>query len=131
MVVAGDPNTKNADPADDGLGGPGYTIPDEFNLPRARSHFRGTISTVQNGPGNAGSQFVITLVAAPEFDEYSTAFGRVVRGQEVLDQVTEGRTNRQVGQFGKIIPGDLIIRAEVLRKRPHPYVVTKLTPKRP
>lgn len=128
MVVGGDPNTKNADPADDGIGGPGYNIPDEFNLPAARSHFRGTISMAQNGPGRAGSQFFITLVAAPEFDGNSTAFGRVIRGQEVLDQITEGRTNHEVGEFGKIIPGDLIVRAEVVRKRPHPYVVTKLTP---
>ena len=127
MVVGGDPNTKNADPADDGIGGPGYNIPDEFNLPAARGHFRGTISMAQNGPGRAGSQFFITLVAAPEFDGNSTAFGRVIRGQDVLDQVTEGRTNREVGEFGKIIPGDLIVRAEVVRKRPHPYVVTKLT----
>jgi len=131
MVVGGDPNTKNADPADDGMGGPGYAIPDEFNSPKARGHFRGTISTVQNAPGRAGSQFFITLVASPEFDGYSTAFGRVVHGQEVLDQVTEGRTNRVVGQFGKIIPGDLIVRAQVVRKRPHPYVVTKLSPKGP
>ncbi len=128
MVVGGDPNTKNADPADDGIGGPGYNIPDEFNLPAARGHFRGTISMAQNGPGRAGSQFFITLVAAPEFDGNSTAFGRVIRGQEVLDQVTEGRTNHEVGEFGKIIPGDLIVRAEVVRKRPHAYVVTKLTP---
>jgi cyclophilin family peptidyl-prolyl cis-trans isomerase len=128
MVVGGDPNTKNADPADDGTGGPGYNIPDEFNLPAARGHFRGTISMAQNGPGRAGSQFFITLVAAPEFDGNSTAFGRVIRGQEVLDQVTEGRTNRDVGEFGKIIPGDLIVRAEVVRKRPHTYVVSKLTP---
>jgi cyclophilin family peptidyl-prolyl cis-trans isomerase len=127
MVVGGDPNTKNADPADDGIGGPGYNIPDEFNLPAARGHFRGTISMAQNGPGRAGSQFFITLVAAPEFDGNSTAFGRVIRGQEVLDQVTEGRTNHEVGEFGKIIPGDLIVRAEVVRKRPHPYVVTKVT----
>lgn len=127
MVVGGDPNTKNADPADDGKGGPGYVIPDEFNSPGARGHFRGTISTVQNAPGRSGSQFVITLAAAPEFDGYSTAFGRVVRGQEVLDRVTEGRTNREVGQFGKIIPGDLIVRAEVVRKRPHEYLVTKLS----
>ncbi len=126
MVVGGDPNTKNADPADDGIGSPGYFIPDEFNLPAARGHFRGTISMAQNGPGKAGSQFFITLVAAPEFDGNSTAFGRVIRGQEVLDQVTEGRTNHEVGEFGKIIPGDLIVSAQVVRKRPHPYVVTKL-----
>jgi cyclophilin family peptidyl-prolyl cis-trans isomerase len=128
MVVGGDPNTKNSDPADDGLGGPGYAIPDEFNLSAARGHFRGTIAMAQNGPGRAGSQFFITLVAAPEFNGTSTAFGRVIRGQEVLDQVTEGRTNHDVGEFGKIIPGDLIVRADVVRKRPHAYVATKLTP---
>jgi peptidyl-prolyl cis-trans isomerase B (cyclophilin B) len=128
MVVGGDPNTKNADPADDGLGGPGYVIPDEFSLPGARSHFRGTISTVQNGPRKSGSQFFVTLVASPEFDGNSTAFGRVIQGQEVLDQVTEGRTNREVGQFGKIIPGDRIVHAEVIRKRPHAYLVTKISP---
>jgi hypothetical protein len=31
-------------------------------------------------------------------------------------------------QFGKIIPGDLVMRAEVVRKRPHAYPVTKLSP---
>ena len=46
----------------------------------------------------------------------------------MLDQVTEGRTNREVGEFGKIIPGDLIVRAEVVRKRRHAYVVSKLAP---
>jgi cyclophilin family peptidyl-prolyl cis-trans isomerase len=128
MVVGGDPNTKNADPSDDGLGGPGYVIPDEFGLPGARSHFRGTISTVQNGPGKSGSQFFVTLVASPEFDGNSTAFGRVIQGQEVLDQITEGRTNREVGQFGKIIPGDRIVHAQVVRKRPHAYLVTRISP---
>ncbi len=128
MVVGGDPNTKNDDPSDDGIGGPGYVIPDEFSAPQARPHFRGTISTVQNGPRKAGSQFVITLVPSPEFDGNSTAFGRVIQGQKVLDQVAVGRTNREVGQFGKIIPGDLVVRAEAVRKRPHAYPVTKLTP---
>ena len=126
MVVGGDPNTKNDNPSDDGTGGPGYVIPDEYNLPAARPHFRGTISTVQNGPGKAGSQFFITLVPAPEFDGNSTAFGRVTQGQQVLDQVTQGRTNRKVGEFGKLIPGDRIVRVEVVRKRPHAYTVTRL-----
>jgi cyclophilin family peptidyl-prolyl cis-trans isomerase len=127
MVVGGDPNTKNADPNDDGLGGPGYSIPDEFGSPNARLHFRGVLSTVQNGPGTAGSQFFITLVPSPEFDGNSTAFGHVVKGQEVLDRITQGRTNRNVGQFGKIIPGDRLVRVTVVRKRPHPYMVTKVT----
>ena len=126
IVVGGDPNTKNDNPADDGTGGPGYVIPDEYAAANTRPHFRGVISTVQNGPRSAGSQFFLTLVPAPEFDGNSTAFGRVMEGQDVLDQVTEGRTNREVGQFGKIIPGDRIVRVEVLRKRAHVYTVTKI-----
>ncbi len=127
MVVGGDPNTKNDDPSDDGLGGPGYTIPDEYAARSARGHFRGTISTVQNGPGKAGSQFFITLISSPQFDGNSTAFGRVIKGQEVLDQITQGRTDPEGGDSAATIPGDLLVRAEVVRKRAHPYVITKNT----
>jgi peptidyl-prolyl cis-trans isomerase B (cyclophilin B) len=125
MVVGGDPNTKNDDPSDDGLGGPGYTIPDEYAKKNARGHFRGTISTVQNGPGKAGSQFFITLIPSPQFDGNSTAFGRVIEGQDVVDRITQGRTNPEAGESEETIPGDLLIRAEVIRKRAHAYVVTK------
>ena len=41
MIHGGDPNTKNRDPRDDGLGGPGYTIEAEFN---DTSHLRGVVS---------------------------------------------------------------------------------------
>jgi cyclophilin family peptidyl-prolyl cis-trans isomerase len=128
MVVGGDPNSKNNDPKDDGAGGPGYVIPDEFNLPVARSHFRGTLAMVATGPHTAGSQFLIALVPHPTFDRHFTAFGRVIRGQEGVDRITAGRTNFRVGQFGKAIPGDLLVRAEVIRKRPHPYRVVKEKP---
>ena len=128
MVVGGDPLTKNDNPDDDGTGGPGYAIPDEARRAGARGHFRGSIGVVQNGPKTAGSQFYITLVPLPEFNGHFTCFGRVIKGQEVIDQITEGRTNREIGQFGRIIPGDVLVKAEVIRKRPHKYEVTKLTP---
>ena len=128
MVVGGDPNSKNDNPEDDGAGGPGYVIPDEFNVSQARSHFRGTLAMVATGPHTAGSQFLIALVPHPAFDHHLTAFGRVIRGQEGVDRITAGRTNFRVGQFGKAIPGDLLVRAEVIRKRPHPYRVVKEKP---
>jgi cyclophilin family peptidyl-prolyl cis-trans isomerase len=130
MVVGGDPLTKNDNPEDDGTGGPGYAIPDESRRAGAREHFRGCVGVVQNGPKTAGSQFYITLVPLPEFNGHFTCFGRVIKGQEVIDQITEGRTNRETGQFGRIIPGDVLLKAEVIRKRPHKYEVTKLTPAR-
>jgi peptidyl-prolyl cis-trans isomerase B (cyclophilin B) len=115
MVVGGDPNTKNDDPSDDGTGGPGYVIPDEFKLPGARLHFRGSIAMVESAAHTAGSQFFIELVPHPEMNQHLTVFGRVVRGQEGVDRITPGRTNQRFGRFGKNIPGDLLVRADVIR----------------
>jgi len=128
MVVGGDPNTKLENRDQDGSGGPGYSIPDEAKSPSARGHFRGSVSLVQHGPRTAGSQFFITLVPCPEFNGRFAVFGRVIAGQDVVDQVTEGRTNLEVGKFGKIIPGDVVVHGEVVRKRAHKYEVTKLPP---
>ena len=125
LVAGGDPKTRGADIAADGTGGPGYVIPDEFASVKARGHFRGSVSMVDTGPHTAGSQFFITLVPRPEMDGRFTVFGRVIRGQDVVDGITPGRTNRQVGRFGRIIPGDLLVWATVLRKRPHAYRVIK------
>ena len=45
MIQGGDPNTKNADPNDDGMGGPGYTVPAEIKL----KHLRGSVATARTG----------------------------------------------------------------------------------
>jgi peptidyl-prolyl cis-trans isomerase B (cyclophilin B) len=126
LVAGGDPKSRTGDPSDDGTGNPGYFIPDEFTRPDARGHFRGSLSLVNNGPKTTGCQFFITLVPIQEMDGQFTVFGRVLKGQEVIDRITPGRTNRQVGRFGRIIPGDLLVRAEVMRKLAHEYRVTKL-----
>jgi cyclophilin family peptidyl-prolyl cis-trans isomerase len=127
LAAGGCPMTRNADPADDGTGGPGYCIPDEFGLPNARCHFRGSLSMVnESEPDSAGCQFMITLVPQPRMNRLFTVFGRVIQGQEVVDRISQGRTNLEVAPFGRIIPGDVIVRAEVLRKRAHPYRVKKV-----
>ncbi len=128
LVAGGDPKSRTGDAADDGSGGPGYVIPDEFNRAGARNHFRGSLSMVSRGPHTAGSQFLVTLAPGREMDGHFTVFGRVLKGQDVLDRITPGRTNKHVG-FGRIVPGDLLVRAEVLRKRPHEYRVIKEQPK--
>ena len=130
MVRGGDPLTKNSDPLDDGDGDPGYVIPDEFASSAARPFFRGTLGMVNTGPHTAGCQFFITLVPTPQFTGHFTAFGRVIRGQNVVDAITPGRTNRNIGRFGRIVPGDLLVHAEVIRKRNHPYRVVKDRPSR-
>jgi cyclophilin family peptidyl-prolyl cis-trans isomerase len=73
---------------------------------------------VNYGPHTAGSQFFIALVPNPAMDGRFTVFGRVLRGQDVIDHITPGRTNKSIGRGGKIIPGDLLVRAEVIRKQP-------------
>jgi len=126
LVAGGDPRTTTADAHADGTGGPGYAIADEYQRPSARRHFRGSLGMVNTGPNTAGSQFFITLVPLPEMDGRFTVLGRVIEGQEVVDRITPGRTNRNVGSFGRLVPGDLLVRAEVIRQRPHVYTVQKV-----
>jgi cyclophilin family peptidyl-prolyl cis-trans isomerase len=72
------------DPRGDGQGGPGFTIRDEFSpLP----FVRGTVGLAHAGPETGGSQFFITLSPQPHLQGLYTAFGRVVQGFELLDQV--------------------------------------------
>lgn len=83
VIQGGDPNSKNADPQDDGLGGPGYSIPDEFN-PTLRHDAAGVLSMASAGPDTGGSQFFVTLAATPQLDDRHSAFGRVTQGMEVV-----------------------------------------------
>lgn len=63
MIQGGDPNSKDDNEMNDGQGGPGYTIPAEFNS--ALIHKRGAIAAARTGgPQNpekrsSGSQFYI------------------------------------------------------------------------
>jgi peptidyl-prolyl cis-trans isomerase B (cyclophilin B) len=61
-------------PEGTGSGGPGYTIPAEFN---ATKHVAGVVSMARTSdPNSGGSQFFICLEAAPHLDRQYTAFGR-------------------------------------------------------
>src|SRR5262249_15222542 len=87
MAQGGDPLSKDAaaNKENIGKGGPGYTIPDEFQSPNHRDHFRGTLSMAHTQqPNSAGSQFFITFAPTPTLNGAYTAFGRVVEGLDVL-----------------------------------------------
>ncbi len=83
MIQGGDPLTK--DPSKEamwGTGDPGYKIPAEFN---DRRHVRGVLSMARGGdPNSAGSQFFICLDPAPMLDNQYTAFGKLLKGEDVL-----------------------------------------------
>ena len=86
MIQGGDPLTKDAQMASQwGTGGPGYQIKAEFS---GRSHVRGVISMARsNDPDSAGSQFFICLGDAKFLDRKYTAFGALIKGDEVLGAI--------------------------------------------
>jgi peptidyl-prolyl cis-trans isomerase B (cyclophilin B) len=95
MIQGGDPNSKDADRASHGMGGPGYKIKAEFN---SKPHKRGVLSMARaNDPDSAGSQFFICVADSHFLDWQYTAFGEVVSGMEVADAVVsmkrDGRDN--------------------------------------
>jgi len=87
MIQGGDPLSRDDDPRNDGTGGPGYTIPAEFN---DTPHERGVVSMARSSdPDSAGSQFFIVHQAASHLDGKYTAFGRVTSGMDVVDAIAE------------------------------------------
>ena len=87
MIQGGDPQTKDPKTprAMQGTGGPGYTIKAEFN---DTSHARGVVSMARSSePNSAGCQFFICVADARFLDKQYSAFGRVVRGLEAVDQI--------------------------------------------
>jgi cyclophilin family peptidyl-prolyl cis-trans isomerase len=74
-------------PKGDGTGGPGYTIPAEFN---ARKHVRGTVAMARSQhPDSAGSQFYICYGPTPHLDRNYTVFGQVTSGMEHVDRIKQ------------------------------------------
>jgi peptidyl-prolyl cis-trans isomerase B (cyclophilin B) len=92
MVQGGDPNTRDEDRNNDGLGGPGYEIQAEFS---GISHTRGIVSMARSaeGPDTAGSQFFIVVGNAPFLDGQYSVFGEVVEGMDVVDLIVSVETD--------------------------------------
>ena len=74
---------QTGDPLGQGTGGPGYSIPDEFdnNLSFDKP---GVLGMANSGPGTGGSQFFITHRETSWLDGKHTIFGQVVEGQEIV-----------------------------------------------
>ncbi|MCQ2070855.1 MAG: peptidylprolyl isomerase [archaeon] len=91
---------QGGDPEGTGMGGPGYTIEDEFG--KGHSNKRGFVSMANTGrPHTGGSQFFINTVDNTYLDKenYSTpyahpVFGQVTKGMDVVDKIQKVATDR-------------------------------------
>lgn len=70
-----------------GTGGPGYTIDCEIN---PNKHERGALAMAHAGRNTGGSQFYICYQAQPHLDGQHTVFGKVSKGMEFVDALSNG-----------------------------------------
>ena len=89
MIQGGDPNTKDSDWANDGMGGPGYQFADELNPDTdsyKNGYARGVVAMANSGPNTNGSQFFIMHQDYPLPHNY-TIFGEIIEGMKVVDAI--------------------------------------------
>lgn len=82
---------QGGDPEGIGTGGPGYSIPGEFQsngFDNELKHERGVLSMARSShPDSAGSQFFIMVKQSSHLDGDYAAFGKVIKGIEVVDEI--------------------------------------------
>jgi peptidyl-prolyl cis-trans isomerase B (cyclophilin B) len=110
MIQGGDPNSRDRLPRNDGKGGPGFLLEDEFS----RAPFeRGVVGMGNKGrPDSAGSQFFIMLADQPSLNGRYTVIGRVAAGMETVDAIARVETDK----FGRWGPKDRPKRNVVMTK---------------
>ncbi len=94
---------QGGDPEGSGMGGPGYFIKGEFDqngFSNDLKHTKGVLSMARSMmPDSAGSQFFIMHKAAPHLDGSYAAFGKVIDGMDVVDQIATAATDRSNRPF--------------------------------
>jgi peptidyl-prolyl cis-trans isomerase B (cyclophilin B) len=101
MIQGGDPNSKDADRGNDGIGGAGWNVPAEFN---AQKHLRGTVSMARaQDPNSASSQFFICIKPQPALDGKYSVFGQVLEGQDVVDKIVAVPRDNRDNPLDKVV----------------------------
>jgi len=91
MIQGGDPNSKDDDWSNDGIGGPGYKFQDEINQYKLVS---GSMAMANSGADTNGSQFfIVTADETPWLDGKHTNFGYVIEGMDVVKKIESVDTN--------------------------------------
>jgi len=121
VIQGGDPNSRDANPFNDGQGGPGYTVPAEIG----RKHVKGAVAmarlpdVVNPKRESNGSQFYIALRDLPQLDGGYTVFGQVIAGWDTIDKLVALAARTDIARNGQDAnPGPL---AMILRARMEPY----------
>ena len=99
MIQGGDPNSKDADPNNDGMGGPGYTLDAEIN-PLIK-HKYGALAAARLGDEvnpakkSSGSQFyiVVNKNGTHFLDNNYTVFGEVISGMDATELILNASAN--------------------------------------
>lgn len=90
---------QGGDPTGTGMGGPEYGIKGQFssnNIKNDLKHQRGVLSMARSAmPDSAGSQFFIMVDDAPHLDGAYAAFGKVIEGMSVVDEIVNQPRNGQ------------------------------------
>jgi len=91
MIQGGDPLSRDINQKDGwGTGGPGYQFKDEINDVKL---VKGVLAMANSGPNTNGSQFfIVTADATPWLDGRHTAFGKVLRGMEIVQKIENAKT---------------------------------------
>lgn len=85
---------QGGDPTGIGTGGPGYSFDDEFtDLAHSGP---GILSMANSGPATNGSQFFITYKETSWLNGKHTVFGKVVKGQVVVDSIAQNDTIKKI-----------------------------------
>ena len=84
---------QGGDPKGTGMGGPGYCIKGEFaanGIPNPLKHTYGVLSMARSMmPDSAGSQFFIMTSDSPHLDGQYAAFGKVLEGMDVAEDIVK------------------------------------------
>lgn len=82
-----------------GTGGPGYSIKGEFTMNGVKNelrHTKGILSMARTqDPNSAGSQFFIMHQTSPHLDGQYAAFGKVIEGLDLIDEIASVQTDFQ------------------------------------
>jgi cyclophilin family peptidyl-prolyl cis-trans isomerase len=91
---------QGGDPTGTGTGGPGYKFEDEFNDHKVE---RGALAMANAGPNTNGSQFfIVTAEATPWLDGKHTVFGKVTKGMDVVDAISNSERDGRDRPHDKI-----------------------------